>query len=924
MKKISINIQKYCGILICLILILSMTGAAPAYAEESQEKTVRTAFFDGSYILENEKGEKSGYGYEFQQAVASYTGWKYDYVECDWKNCYDKLEKGEIDLLGGISYTDERAETMLFSDSPMGEEKYYLYTKPAETGILISGIASLNGKRVGVLEKSIPEKLLNEWEEKHQVFLQHVGIISAEDILDKLASGEIDCFISNEDPVWGTTGISAVTLIGNSDIYYVVSKSRPDLKAELDNAMREMEHDKPFYKEDLYKKYMSAESYEVLSDEEQDWLSRHGTIRVGYYKNDSGVSKVDPDTGEPIGGINDYIKHATDCLGNQTLEFELIGFDAQTKEYEALKEDKIDMIFHVTQNPWQAEQNNLILSNEVFHSSMAVMTTSDHFDEHEENVVAVNKDAVFYKWYIEDNYPDWKVYECDTRAEMINAVQAGKADCFVIRARQSMREYENKKIKSVFLTKSIISCFAVKRENTTLLRILNKTLDNLQTSQISGAIAAYDNASGKVTLSEFMKDNWYIVILTSTGIFLVIFVIIIRSNRKTKKALAAAEKANAAKSEFLFNMSHDIRTPMNALLGYNELMKKELTDPKLQEYQQKMEQSGNLLLSIINNVLDMASIENGNMKLDESYVNIAEAAGKIDGIFEEEAGKKGVHFIHEMNVEHTHIMCDVAKIQEILVNLISNAVKYTPDGGTVILRSEELPGDKEETIKIKIEVSDNGIGMSKEFLPSLFTPFARERNTTAGKIAGIGLGMPIIKKYIDMMGGTIEVESEPGKGSKITVILQLRIADKVYYEQKKDKPSNVGEQDILQGKHVLMAEDNELNAEIAIAILDGMGLKIDHVEDGVQCVDRIEKMPADSYDLILMDIQMPNMNGYKATQMIRHLKDEKKAGIPIIAMTANAFEEDKKEAFANGMDGHIAKPIDIEKVEKVLVSILSR
>ncbi len=922
MRKINISVYKNICILLCLLLLVSAIASVPVSAEESQEKTVRTALFAGAYIQEDENGEKRGYGYEFQQAVASYTGWKYDYIECDWTDCYSRLENGEIDIMGGISYTDERAESMLFSDLPMGEEKYYLYANLADTDISITNLDSLNGKRIGVLGQSIPEKLLNQWEEKHNLHLQHVDIISADDILDKLADNKIDCFISSEDPVWGQSGISAVTLIGNSDIYYVINKDRPDLKVELDNAMREIEHDKPFYKEDLYKEYMSTESYEVLAEEEQNWLDRHGAIRVGYYKGDSGVSMIDSDTGELVGGINDYIKHASDCLGNRVLEFELIGFDTQPEEYEALKEDKIDMIFHVTQNPYQAEKNDLILSNEVFESSMAVMTTSDHFDEHEENVVAVDKDAVFYKWYITDNYPKWKIYECDTRDDMINAVQDGKADCFVIRARQSMKEYENKRIKSVFLTKSALSCFAVRRENTTLLRILNKTLDNLQTSQISGAVAAYDNALNKVTLSDFIKENWYTVTIIFSGIFLIILLIVIQSYRKTKKALAVAEKANAAKSDFLFNMSHDIRTPMNALIGYNELMKKELTDPKLLDYQQKIEQSGNLLLSIINNVLDMARIESGKAELDESYVNITETVGRIDSVFEGEAKKKGIRFIHEVNLEHPYIMCDIAKVHEILVNLISNAVKYTPDGGTVTIKANEIPDDKEGFVCIKIEVTDTGIGMSKEFLPSLFVPFARERNTTTGKVPGTGLGMPIIKKYIDMMGGTIEVESELGKGSRFTVILHHRIADKVYYEQKGNKDSVVNDKEIIQGKRILLAEDNDLNAEIAITILEDEGMSVDRVEDGVKCVAKMEQEPAGSYDLILMDIQMPNMDGYKATRTIRYLADKDKANIPIVAMTANAFEEDKQKAFSMGMNGHIAKPIDVEKVEQVLISVL--
>ena len=384
----------------------------------------------------------------------------------------------------------------------------------------------------------------------------------------------------------------------------------------------------------------------------------------------------------------------------------------------------------------------------------------------------------------------------------------------------------------------------------------------------------------------------------------------------------AAEAANKAKSTFLFNMSHDIRTPMNALLGYSELMKRELTDPKLLDYQEKMEQSGNLLLSIINNVLDMARIESGKVELDEDYVKIRDIYQGIYKIFQAEAEKKCIHLKMEYDVKHEHVICDETKNKEIFLNLISNAVKYTASGGRVTIRITELDCDRKDYVRIRTQVIDTGIGMSEEFLPSLFEAFARERNTTDGKIAGTGLGMPIIKKYIDMMYGTIEVESKQGEGSKFTVTLEYRIADKSYYEQDTEKSSDVDETDRISGKHILLAEDNDLNAEIAQFILEDMGLMVDRVEDGVQCVSRIEQKPAGTYDLILMDIQMPNMDGYRATEMIRGLSDKDKATIPIIAMTANAFEEDRKKALAKGMNGHIAKPVDAEKVEKTICSVL--
>ena len=923
MKKFKLNVQRYICILLYLILYITVIPL-PVSAEEAKFRTVRVGWYEGNYNTTEPDGQKRGYSYEYQQAVAAHTGWKYEYVEGSWAELMSMLKKGEIDLLGGISYAEERSDSMLFSELPMDEDKYYLYVDPAHTDISTSDLSTLNGKRIGMLPDSVPARMFHEWEKSHGVSAQQVDITGADDVRQKLQNHEIDGFILNESPQWERDNISAVLLIGGSYNYFAVSKKCPDLKEELDQAMQKIVKENPFYTDDLYKRYLSANSLETLTDEEQNWLEQHGAVRIGYLKNDVGVSFTDTESGETVGIINDYVSLASGCLGEQAIEFQLTGFDSQEEELKALKDNRIDMIFHMNQNPYEAEQNDIILSNTVFEVNVAVLTGVEKFDENKKNTVAVSRSNLLGKWYISFNYPFWKIKEYDSSDEVEKAVHSGEADCFVVKAGQSLKTLANSKMRSIFLTKSGDSCFAVTRENTILMNILNKTIQTLPASGLSGLFSVYENAPGKVTLAEYIKDNLRVVSIAFVSTVLVIITIIVYLMMKARKAQIQAEKANAAKSDFLFNMSHDIRTPMNALLGYSELMKRELTDPKLLDYQEKMEQSGNLLLSIINNVLDMARIESGKVELDEDYVKIRDIYQGIYKIFQVEAEKKGIHLEMEYDVQHEHVICDETKNREIFLNLISNAVKYTASEGTVTIRIKELDCDREDYVQIQTQVIDTGIGMSEEFLPSLFEPFTRERNTTVGKVAGTGLGMPIIKKYIDMMGGTIEAESKLGEGSKFTVILEYRIADKSYYEQDTEKSSDMDETDRISGKHILLAEDNDLNAEIAEFILEDMGLIVDRVEDGVQCVARIEQKPAGTYDLILMDIQMPNMDGYKATEVIRGLSDKSKANIPIIAMTANAFEEDRKKALAKGMNGHIAKPVDIEKMRETLQNTFKR
>ena len=683
--------------------------------------------------------------------------------------------------------------------------------------------------------------------------------------------------------------------------------------------------------------YFTLDYNQSLTGGEKSWLEEHGDIRMGFLNNDPAIFSMDETTGKLTGMLPEYVSYAKDCLGNQTLKFNIQDYDDYDEMLQALQNHEIDMIFYAGRNPDIAEKKGYALTNTAWTYNLMAVTDEKNFDEGNVYTVAVPKEKEALKQQLTFSYPQWNLVDYDSFEEAAEMITNEKADCFLMGASQAMVYDNNRDFKSVPLTKTMEACFAVKGGEETLLSILNKTLKGMPSGMLTSALAIYDSTADKVTFLDFVKDNMLAFFLATGFSALSIIVIILVLLRKARKAEAAAklaandtqklnekleialkkaEDASLAKTSFLNNMSHDIRTPMNVILGYAQLMENELNGkdiPEVLEHLEKLQQSGNLLLSIINNVLDMARIESGRMEIDENYCRIEDVWKSLFAVFDEKARKKNISLHYTMNVEHEHVLTDVTKIKEILVNILSNAIKYTPAGGSVMVYVDELPCDESGYMIVRIRISDTGIGMSQDYLTKIFEAFTREKNTTKSKIAGTGLGMSIVKNYVDLLGGTIDVESELGKGSTFTVTLKHRIADERYYVKKHIEESGTGNE-ILEGRNILLAEDNDLNAEIAEAILERAGLRIERVENGIQCVNRILKMPAGTYDMIFMDIQMPQMDGYKATQTIRNLPDKDKACIPIIAMTANAFAEDKKKTMEAGMNAHLSKPLNVPEL----------
>ena len=917
--------------LLSLLLLLSVVLPVKAAAETAPVKVVRVGSFEDTFNYCNEKGARKGYGYELLETLSGYTGWQFEYVTCDWSDCFEKLENGEIDIMGGISYTEDRAEEMLFSDEPMGEEKYYLYADLSRADISASDFKTLDGKKIGVVMGTEPEVMLTEWEKKHGIKTEHVNVYNNEDVKQKLANHEIDCFVSLEESYWAELGISTITRVGKSSIYYVLNKDRPDLKEELDNAMHALDEEAPFYTADLCKKYFSLDYKPILTGEEKAWLKEHGAIRMGFLASDRGVSTYDPATGEITGTITDYIQFAADCLGNQELEFQLVGYDDKEAELNALKSGEIDMIFHFDQSPNLAEEYRVARTNTTWTANMMVVTNKQLFIENQVNRVAVPQNKISLTRYIAFYYPQWEIVDCDTQEDAIKLVKDGQADCFVTGVSSEEKYSKNHGFYSVPLPNPANSCFAVKSGNRSLLSILNKTIKAMPANMLTSSLAMHKSSARKVTLSDFIKDNFFMVLLVSSIAVAAVLLTILKLLQKARKAEAAAKKAandtqelnaklqvavekaesaNRAKSTFLFNMSHDIRTPMNAIIGYADLASRHSDDPaKLKNYMENIQVCGQNLLMLLNNVLDLARIENDKTEMEYSVWDVDKDFRNCVAMFRNQADSKGQTLMVTAHLQYPYVYVDIPHLTEVCTNLVSNAVKYTGAGGTIRCDVTQKSGEKEGWCDTVITVADNGIGMSQEFQKHIFEPFERERTSTVSKVEGSGIGMGIVKKLVGLMGGTVAVESKIGVGSTFTVTIPCRIASEDETQAKRE--TNPSDQKCLRGTRILLTEDNDLNAEIATELLQEEGCTVDRAKDGVECVDMLEKAANGTYQLILMDIQMPVMNGYDAARKIRRLDDPQKANIPIIAMTANAFTEDRQVALDAGMNDHIAKPINM-------------
>ena len=924
--------KRLCLSILALIMLLlvpvsayaseTKSGGNTTQAIEEENKTVRVGYFPYANFQEGGFGEhKQGAGYEYLQKISYITGWRYEYVYASFKECLDMLADGKIDILGSVSYTPERAESIDYSTYAAGTERYWIYTREDHMNLTEGDLKQMNGCRIGVADGSYQKELLGKWLDSNQIQAETVVCKGYDEMVEKLDTDELDALVVPELSV--NSDFIAIANIGASDCYFGVSKSRPDLLKELNSAQEEINNTEPDYSSELYARYegKSVINY-ALNKEEKQWLDAHeNTIRVGYLKDNL------PFCGEENGKLTGILGTVLDTVQEKyEITIKAVPCSTGVEMNEALQSGEIDIAGPIIRDFYTQEQFQVVLTDAIFDITPVVIYKGNEYSS-SLSTIAATETSLYSELMVSLLFPDAEIKQYGTQEECLEAVANGKVGATVIPSSKINLLNESPLTQSLSFAEMAkrqeLGMFTT-RENRRAATIINKAIE--QSSNIlNGVVLAQNSVSEKeMTLQDVLAEYADLAIGVS---FVVIFVLLLLvyslsvSRKKQMEALKEAQNANAAniaKTTFLNHMSHDIRTPMNAIVGFTDIAMKRKPDKEVEDCLKKIRQSSEYLMTLMNDVLDISRIESGKLEYKPIPVDLRDMINTVLSIARGYTENRDLNFcVSREEFKNPYVMADELRIREVLLNIISNAVKFTKDGGSISFVAENAPGNDEQHVIVRYRISDTGIGMSEEFLDRIFDEFSQENNGARTSYKGTGLGMAIAKQYVDLMGGKIEVSSSQGVGSTFTVEIPLLIAEHVRTEKEEKLRKDMD----LHGLHVLLAEDNDLNAELAVDLLEEKGMIVTRTADGKSALAQFCNTAPGTFDLILMDIMMPEMNGYETTKAIRNLPDRPDGKkIPIIAMTANAFAEDVQAALNAGMDDHVAKPVDMS----ILIAVITK
>lgn len=910
---------------VCLFLM----GFTPAAAENTVQtrRTVRVGISDAN-PLDTEDNKTVTFEKEYLEAVAEYAGWECEYVEASWADCLEMAKTGEIDVLTDVSKTDERMQYYDFSSEPMGTEICTLIGT-ADTDLKYDDFEAFNGMTVGYEEGSIIIDLFEEYAQENHFSITKKGYQSAADMYTALDHGEIDTAIQT-NMLGLPSGHVILAECYPSPVYITTSKKIPELKNELDNAMARLFSYNPNFNADIYRSvYKNNEiQNEEFSREEQDYLNTDPVVIVPYETDWSPFEYVKD--GEPAGITPDVIR----AIGEDTgITFKFVESSSTQAIYNDMDNATVDTVMAVSYSYLWADKHDLLVTEPYAKGSVMRVTKTASV---EPQSVAVVADG-YLQNEIKREYPDLNEIEYATFDECVKAVAKGIADCTFLNYYQanyyrSMSDYDTFSYQPVENITQSISLGVTKESNPVLLGILSKSLQRISTSKLQSILS--EDSVQTESLSLKMLTRRYpvqfsaaVVILMGLLLLVAWLLVAARTRKRQNIMLAEAEKkaeaANIAKSDFLSRMSHDIRTPLNGIIGMTYLAQQQENPSKTADYLSKIDTSSKFLLSLVNDVLDMSKVESQKMELHLEPYPFKDFNAYLDAVIRPLCKEKNQTF----NLDVSHIegytpLVDVSHLNRVYFNLLSNAVKYTPEGGTITLkiREEQMSADH---IRFTVSVIDNGIGMSSEFQQHLFEPFVQENRNDNSKMRGTGLGLAIVKKTVEAMGGTITVHSEAGKGSDFTFAVTSPCVKAVDTAEIQENLS-ADEANDLTGRHILLCEDHPLNQEIAKTLLEEKKMIVQVAENGQKGLDMFGQAPVGYFDCILMDVRMPVMDGIEATRRIRALDRADAKTVPILAMTADAFLDDIQKCLNIGMDGHIAKPIIPETMYETMLEAMKK
>ena len=916
-------IMLYLVTLICMPALKIQVNAANQKGENRQVKI--GCFTSSGYHHKNQDGSIGGYGYEYEALLAQYANWDISYVEGTWSELQQKLTDGEIDVLGFLVETPERERIYDFAQYPSGTSTSCLITAINNRALNFEDFTAFDGMKVAYQEKNANSSALIQWCTENGIYIELIPCESYEEVYQAIDDGTADAGLATN--FYDLSEYKIIANTGSGNFYYAVTKGNTGIYEELNQAIENIHTYYPNIETDLYNKYYETTNGrgDTFTIDEITYLETHPTVFVKPGGRGAPYEFYDSASGKYIGFVPDVLEEISNITG--------IRFIYDTAK-DARETDNTgqygNVISSMTSDPQWANRIDYKITQPFINAGVSIVKKNE---ENEIHTVGLGNEY-YLKEHIGSVHPEWKLQMYNSMEERLDAVFDGTCDAVIMNSYEADYYLSAGKYKLLneTITSEIIQNIGFGVANTSnplLFGIMSKALLMIDADTYETLMKNHMNYMGQTDFFSLIYTNPIQIILVSvSGLILLVTIIFLAfyifSIRKKNHEIMEATKV---KTDFFSRMSHDMRTPMNGILGMTALSKEENNPDILHHNLEQIEKSGQYMLSLINDTLDLQKLELGKLNLERQTVYSEDFVSALVEMMEPNANNKGIHFIFEnVNINYNqYVELDPTRIKQAFVNLISNAIKFTPIGGTVKFVSQCM-GIEGQIEHDRFLVIDTGIGMSKEFIENgIFHPFTQEDSTITSKYGGTGLGLAITKNIIDTMGGSITVESTPGEGTCFTVLLDFKV---VPHEKETDQTEEHADANrkinILQDKRILLCEDHPLNAEIAKKLLEKTGCEVIHAQDGKLGVEQFEASNPGYFDLILMDIRMPNMDGLTATNVIRSLDRADAGVIPIIAMTANAFEDDISQCMEAGMNAHLAKPVEPALLYETIATQLTR